>query len=431
MLSTPVEVASPDQSQGLCEAVADLTPGLYRLTALVIGTGAPQPGSIMPRAHRIQAPELFEIRATCGVPPRTLPQLETAYQAALISRQEHANAGIGSGPVATTVLLFVKHLLMTKRLNLDTCQIIPLDPVGWYAETQSVDQFFDKQQLPRIKWSEEMLRQIQRAEPATLIYFPVVRAGSIDECGKIALNEALLLNILLAAHRGSLGEIFCTAILQAQPSIGLLYSYGLHIPPYRGNLMGGEISGEEPDSIRRNMSALRNSPTIQLYLTLLGEALGERRPEFKYVRFWSLLETIAKSKRLAGQPTLSWTGHPELNDSGQRSYITGARGEVYELLRRYLAPGFSDQSFAAGLTYGKLSEQATIWYRRRNCTAHGDPGCVCRDPSKAASARGTFVKCFASRSDDQAGFDRYLSNLQDITVLVVFKLLREGWPSER
>lgn len=425
VLSSPLEADPWHGTQGVCEAIADQPPGLYLLTALQVGTHAPEVGQHAPTIHRFPKPEIFEIRASCQVRPRSLSALEAAYNEAIRRRQASAENGIGSGPVTATVFMFIKDLLMTTALNMVTCQLVPLDAVTWKAEAAHVDRFFDAQGLPRINWSEETLRRIQLAEPATLIYFPAVRGKSPEECGDTAMREAMLLNILLAAHRGSLGEIYCVIIQQIKSEDGVTL-YALHVPPYRGNLAGGFISGEEPESIRKNISALKASTTLQLYLTLYGEATRERRPEFMYVRLWSLLETIAKSQHISGQPVLTWDGQPVLDDNGQVRRIESARQLIYELLRRNLAPGIGERTFASGLSFGSLNEQIGIWYRRRNCTAHGDPRCVCRDGTSAAG--GTYVQCHRARADDQAGFDRYLGNLREMARVVVFKLLMSNWP---
>ena len=194
----------------MCDGIADQPPGLYLLTALQVGTHAPQMGQRAPTIHRLPKPEIFEIRASCQVRPRSLAALEAAYNETIRHRQASAENGIGSGPITATVYMFIKDLLMTTALNMITCQIVPLDAVTWRAEAAHVERFFDAQGLPRINWSDETLRRIQLAEPATLIYFPVVRGNSAEQCGDIAMREAMLLNILLAAHRGSLGEIYCT-----------------------------------------------------------------------------------------------------------------------------------------------------------------------------------------------------------------------------
>jgi hypothetical protein len=421
-LSSPLEV-DPEQAHiARCQAVGDQPPGLYWLTALYI-----EPP--MAAMHvQVQPPLLFEVRAESD-PPRALDKLEAAYGEIVRLRQERREAGIGSGPVAASVLIFVKDLLTTTRLNLVTCEVMPLEPVGWAAEVQAVDRLLEARGASPLPWTQQALDQVRRAEPATLIQFPVVRASTLDECGAVAMREASLLVTLLAAHRGSFGDVFCTII--HEPQTGRLLS-GLYIPPYRGNLLGGFISGEEPEGLRRDLYAIQGDSTLQLFVLLLGEAVRERRPEFRYVRLWSLLETVARSRGCAGRPKRDWSGRAQPGKKGQALFVQEAAEQVYELLRELLAPRgiVNEQSFASGLTYGALQEQIQIWYRRRNCPAHGDLDCVCRDPSKAGIARAKYVNCYRARSDDQHGHDRYLAALQDVTKMVIFALLRQRWPTQ-
>jgi len=418
-LSAGLEVDAEHPTIGRCLPVGDQPPGLYWLTALEVS--APQP------VHVLTIPRLlFEVRAPEDR-PRSLDQLEAEYEQVVRRRQERREAGIGSGRVAAGVLVFVKDLLTTTPLNLVTCEVMPLDPVGWTAEVQAVDRLLIARGASPLPWTEQALDQIRRAEPATLIQFPVVRANTLDECGELALGEAALLVMLLAAHRGSLGDIFCTIV--HDPQSGQLVS-SLHPPPYMGNLMGGFTSGEAPESVRRNLHALKGDPTLQLFVALLGEASRERRSDFQYVRLWSLLETMAKSRGCAGRHKRDWNGKVQLNKKGHPIVVQEAADQVYELLREMLAPhGISEQTFVSGLAFGTLSEQIPIWYRRRNCTAHGDPDCVCRDSSKLAGATSKYANCRRARRDDQLGRDGYLATLRAVAERVVFALLRERWPA--
>jgi hypothetical protein len=372
----------------------------------------------------VQPRLLFEVRAATDA-PRSLDQLEAAYDEVIRRRQERRGIGIGSGPIVASVLVFVKDLLTTTTLNLVTCEIMPLESVGWAAEIQAVDRLLEARGGSPLPWTEGVLEQVHRAEPSTLIQFPVVRANTFEECGNVAAREASLLVTLLAAHRGSFGDVFCTIILEPQTS---RIMSALHIPPYRGNLIGGFISGEEPEGLRRDLHAIRSDSTLQLFVLLLGEAIRERRSEFRYVRLWSLLETVARSRGCAGRPKRDWNGQIQVGKKGQL-LVQGAAEQVYELLREVLVPRrLGEQSFAAGLTYGSLQEQIQIWYQRRNCTAHGDPDCVCRDPSKTGAADAKHANCYRARSDDQNGHDSYIFALREVAKIVIFTLLQENWP---
>ncbi len=421
-LSASLEVEPARTNVGRCPAVGEQPPGLYFLVALDVISG-PQAGSIR---ILLKPPLLFEVRPSSD-PSRSLDELEAAYGEVVRARQEQREAGIGTGPVAATVLVFVKDLLTTTQLNLITCDVVPIDPVSWTAELEAVDRYLGSRGAPRVQWTPQALELVQRAEPATLIQFPVVRASALEDCGAVATREASLLVALFAAHRGSLGDVFCTVVQDHQT--GQLLT-ALHIPPYRGNLIGGFTSGEEPEGLRRDLHAIQADDTLQLFVQLLGEAIRERRPDFQYVRLWSLLETVAKARGCAGRPKHDWNGQVQLTKKGQPVFVQDAADQVYELLREMLEPrGIGEQTFAGGLTFGKLGDQIPIWYRRRNCAAHGDPGCVCRDPSRLGGAAAKYANCHQARSDDQHGVDSYLMTFREVAKSVVFALLRERWPT--
>jgi hypothetical protein len=421
-LSSALEVDPRQANVGRCPAAGDQPPGLYWLTALDIDNGPQMAKSQV----QVQPRLLFEIRAATDA-PRSLDQMEAAYDEVVRRRQERRATGIGSGPVVSSVLVFVKDLLTTTTLNLVTCEIIPLEPVGWAAEVQVVDRLLEARGASPLPWTAGLLDQVRRAEPSTLIQFPVVRANTLEECANVAVREASLLVTLLAAHRGSFGDVFCTLVLEPQTS---RIMSALHIPSYRGNLLGGFISGEEPEGLRRDLHAIQGDSTLQLFVLLLGEAIRERRSDFQYVRLWSLLETVAKSRGCAGRPKRDWNGQIQVGKKGQL-LVQGAAEQVYELLREVLAPRrIGEQSFASRLTYVPLQEQIPIWYQRRNCTAHGDQDCVCRDPSKAGAADVRHANCYRARSDDQSGHDGYMFALREVAKIVIFTLLQEHWPQQ-
>lgn len=187
-------------------------------------------------------------------------------------------------------------------------------------------------------------------------------------------------------------------------------------------MLGGYISGENHEANRRRLEVLDRDPTAFLYATLLGEALRETRPDFMYVRLWSLLEMIARSRNCAGRPLVDWSGVQQVSNAGRPIVIQHAREQVFELLRDLLAPAdFSDASFAADRSFGTLSEQTVIWYRRRNCTTHGGD-CECKVPG--AGSGQAMQNCAAARADQSGPYnDPYLVSLRECTTLVVRALL--------
>src|SRR5207237_1265889 len=109
------------------------------------------------------------------------------------------------------------------------------------------------------------------------------------------------------------------------------------------------------------------------------EAQSERNHEVQYFRYWSLLETIARSKAFAGHPKVGWDSKAILSPGGKPLRIQDQAEEIiFELLRTTMAPrSIGDGAYASSDPGMLLSLQVPIWYQRRNCVAHGLP-CLCR-----------------------------------------------------
>jgi hypothetical protein len=246
----------------------------------------------------------------------------------------------------------------------------------------------------------------------------MVRANTVEEAVSTAETEADLLAALLSLHRNGYGSLFATVILD---KVGGKLGYRFIHQPYTGNLMGGQISGEDPIAITRHMASLRASAPAQLYIALLREAMRERDSEFRCFRLWNLLETIARAKNYIGQPMIDSAGKVIRNRKGQDRLVTNhAEQLVLQLLRSVLLPrGLSETTYGHVLQQGALSQQVPIWYRRRNCVTHGG-ACLCRNPNLALTET-KFLNCKRARDEVTAPGrdDGYLRTLRDVTVAVV------------
>ena len=199
-------------------------------------------------------------------------------------------------------------------------------------------------------------------------------------------------------------------------------------PNYRGNLAAGWLSGEDPEELRASIAAAKLDPTLEFYIVLLGEALREPRPEFRYVRFWSLLETIGRGRSSVGAPLRNWDGTVRENRRGvARAIQDNALEIVFELARDLLSSHFAPSSFGGGgLTYPNTEDQLAIAYRRRNCTAHGGP-CLCRGDS-AGTSHDQYQRCKNARQDENLAGDPYLATIRSIAEVVLGRLLRDATP---
>jgi hypothetical protein len=202
------------------------------------------------------------------------------------------------------------------------------------------------------------------------------------------------------------------------------FFYQINTPYYYGNLIGGPISGEIPQTIIARMQILRSSEVKVLYINLFQEALREANPEFQCFRLWNLLETIARNKNYVGRPKKDWHGNKIKNKEGKDRLIQDQAEElVFELLRETLAAHWGECAFGIGLKQGTLLAQIAIWYRRRNCVVHGGD-CLCRNPisplmNEKKMRELKFNNCRRAREEEEGLVDGYLRALRDVTEKVL------------
>jgi hypothetical protein len=364
---------------------------------------------------------LFEIRHP-EVAERTAEALRLEQERIIQDRQRELHAGIGDGPRQFTVVVFAKDCLVTTRMQLGPYQIEPRPGLSSEDELQAVRGFLSERGVENFDPGTEWERVARIGEPCTVLTFPVVRGDSPESAFFTALREADLLLALLSLHRGGYGSIF-SALLQENGSGQIAFWFNHE--SYTGNYLGGFTSGEEPDVIVQNMNTLRSSPSAQLYVALLREAMREKDSEFKYFRLWGILETIARAKGYTGEPKREWNGSVVLNRQGiQRRIQDTAEELVFELLRRTLPNrGLDESSFASTGQQAMIGEQIPLWYRRRNCVAHGGP-CLCRSPHSSLT-EAKFQNCKRARDEMRdVGDDIYLRTLQRVVEAVVEEELR-------
>jgi hypothetical protein len=414
--STSGQLAQAGKENELSFVVpSGITNGLYLLTRLEL-LSAKGP-TVLETTEADQ--RLFELRPSEST-ARSAQELRVEYQTILASRQEEIRRGMGNGPQTFTAVVFVKNCLVTRSISLGPYSISPRRGISANDELEAVQEYVVERGGQRLSLDEEWERTARIGQPCGAVHFPVLRAESREEALANALREADLLLALLSLHRGGYGSIF-SALIQDHSS-GEVRLWFQH-EQYTGNLLGGFISGEDPEDIFQHMSFLRKSPTTQLYVALLREAMRERDPEFKCFRLWSILETIARSKGYTGRVKRDWSGAVVKNLRGQDRRIEerDAEGHVIELLRQVLSrKGLNENSFASDIEQGTLSQQVPLWYRRRNCLAHGDDDCLCRNPDRAV-AKDKFVNCRRARDEMvRAGHDMYLPSLQSVVEAAIY-----------
>lgn len=208
-----------------------------------------------------------------------------------------------------------------------------------------------------------------RSRPMALMNIDRIRADSGEEAHRTAmrLGEAVL--DVLALRRDARGEIVGSAVQEDGNTVEALIAP--HGPTYRGNLLGGFISGEDPHDFVKEVEAVLASPRLALLLSLYAEAEAEDDLDFAYFRFWGLLELISMTHVSDGIAISDFADKPV--DEYGKSVNTGqrqSRANVYELLKQSFMAGSIGEKRPSVRGSGTLWDATGVWYGRRNATAH-------------------------------------------------------------
>lgn len=370
-----------------CNLNNQLQKGFYCLSRLSFFNPANQVNYYMPISVNNLDLVLFEIRAA-GETPHTPQELSVKYEEITRKREEEFLGGFGNAPDKPGMkeyrgFVFVKDCLLTIPMRLDRYEILPLGYLPFTDELHKIVSSLREFHI-NIPFDEKTMSRYQNVQPIFVAHFPKIFAPSFEEAAKLLRQEVKSLSDLLSIHRESYGSICGLIILDL--AAGKYFSI-IPTPSYRGNLVGGWISGEVPQQIKKRMYKVRKNPQLQLHLSLYKDILREERSDFKIFRCWNLLETIARSKNYVGQPLFDIYGNPTLNRNGKPTIENTAVSLVTELIRQtYIS--FNLKDLADILQNGSID----IWYRHRNCTDHTG-GCFSSDSNYCDRKNDRFIKC--------------------------------------
>ena len=333
----------------------------------------------------------FRIKASPNEPSLTPEQAAEIAREVERNREEMYAEPLGDpGSVDAKefrVLMFVERLLLTQLLRVPGVQVFPLieseHPVrksfglGGAEELEFINQVLrdmnwivPQASIDRSWWREENSRK----RPVALMYVPRVFAANENHALWISHGRRDSLLRLLAFHRNYSGVPFATAIQWLDPATS---RYGeVHVYPeveqYTGNLIGGFLSGESQSLLLANYKAMLSKPFLSFVLHLHAEAQAEKDLDFAYFRYWNLLETIAAERVEKGTPVTDFDGALILKANDKPFKTDGARGRVYELVKRSMQAQNHKENFhqeARDLAIG-LWDAVYVWYGFRNATAH-------------------------------------------------------------
>ena len=202
------------------------------------------------------------------------------------------------------------------------------------------------------------------AHPWISIFFSEVWAA--DHAAAEAATEDTLARLLslLALKRGSRGTAIAVSI-EEEISPGESGNFKIRVfqPGYRGNLIGGQMSGESQSTFHSEALTLENDPILRLCLDLYAEALAEPNIDVKLFRLWSAVETLAINRVEEGLRVTLLDG--SFWPDGGTTKQAGPR--VYTLLKASLVDTDEPSMVSPA---EDLYHAVRAWIARRDATAH-------------------------------------------------------------
>ncbi|MCR9111296.1 MAG: hypothetical protein NXH94_20785 [Rhodobacteraceae bacterium] len=345
------------------------------------------------------------------VPPFALPKskeavaisvgtLENSIETAFL-RPRYANGLPREAAKQFAVFVFVRNLMIGRRYRLDRFELVP-SPVGVSNEneTSSVNAFLEQLTSTGLSFANASNEptQSQTDNPVCVAYFPTVIANSQEDARAYcaSLTDTALLS--LGLMRGSSGRIFATVVVPQAGDDATLFS--TH-SSYGGNLLTGGLAGEKPEVLQQYQEQIETDPKARLWADLYRAAQSEEDPEFKYFKYWQVLEVVAEDLGDSeGDEYIDEEGDP-IADARELKETGSSVKRVFRLLRL--------------LRYGSAKaawENANKWFALR--TAVGHKGVT----SQFGHLQRETVRDWASKAlveNADAGFPKVLNELKGAT----------------
>lgn len=306
-----------------------------------------------------------------GIEIKTIADVDRLYSRLKAAQEALYASPIGArdatGSIEHRAICLVERLLLTRPLKLPGVELLPvLHSVGGIEEHTVVQNLIREvgwpTQIDRAQWS----RQVSSNRPWLLLKFNSIWASGFDEAAHLVWQSRDRIAGSLAISRNATAENVVTIIEQHQPTNRVASRIYHEDRPYKGNLIGGTISGESQHALLAHLWALEKDPLLELCVDLFADAQSERDEDFKYLKLWSTVETLARAKISAGQEVVCLNGE---SWGGPHGTTSSAQPLVYELLASRFRLGGIDE-FSSFAPAANLREAVGVWYARRNATAH-------------------------------------------------------------
>ncbi|MBW7932341.1 MAG: hypothetical protein H3C62_01760 [Gemmatimonadaceae bacterium] len=359
--------------------------------------------------------QIFEIRDTGGAVRNAAEltafvreceqQIVQAATATVDVRSDKSSEGL-----EYIVLVFVRDVLIGVSMLVDTFQVVPTGTGLDGADSiRFVNEFLAETTRFGIRFApdEASIEQVRQNNPVFVSNFPSIRANAPEEARDHCLSRAERLMLAFALSRDAGGSVLEVIVIPKGDGLALRYGY---TGSYVGNLLQGSMSGESAEQVEAYLRGLEANELNRFLVSLYREALRERSPDFRYVRFWQILETLADSRNYdEAQPLLDYEGRPMMED-GQALRVKGSVNSVFNLLREN-SIGTTSESW----------KQVNVWFAFRCAAAHY--GSMAKHAQLSKSSTRRWGRTGFDELQSSPGFDHFLFLLKEETKLLLMRRL--------
>lgn len=229
------------------------------------------------------------------------------------------------------VVVFLRGILVTQPAYFDRWALFPGPRRDQVDEVAAVNKMLAAMPYQAaFRFSTAEATNSIEGLPHASVQFPALRAESTERAVAFAVSKVEKLLEALTYTRGASGEIFAVVTAAKDGGAPVLHRY---YKPYRGNLLGGHLSGEDPETLEWLAGRIETDLQLAYFMQLYREARAENTVDYQYLRYWTLLEVIAESKSPAGNPALSHLNGTPVSRNGKPLRRASAPGGlVYSLL---------------------------------------------------------------------------------------------------
>lgn len=309
-----------------------------------------------------------------------------------------------------STFVFVRNLLIGNRIRFPHYELVPTG--NGLDERDSVDfvnRFLAERTLlaASFEYNGPSQEAARNGNPVCVVHFPNIVAFNEESVLTHCSQEVATLLLALALSRDSSGEIFSVVIFNRSQQ-----QVKLHSRPksYYGNLVTGAFAGEGALRVNSYLDGLSRDSMSRFLVELYTEAQREEVSDFKYIRYWQILEMLADAENYdRSQPLKDYEG--KLMMDGERTRrVNSAVERVFSLIRD-LGIGNTETTW----------ENVNVWFAFRSAVAHH--GAV----GRFEQLDREYVKQYARRASQQikerGGHDHFLWSLKEEVKLILSRRL--------